>query len=207
MRLRDVNAVDLTEWVDADSDPDVAPDATASEAARSIQDSSEPLLLTQEVPLELLAREFDDGEERAAPTRALVPGGWTLPHLWHIQRMRRGERRHAERTTRALVARFRDIVARYPDLGYRDTLKLLVMEHTRCDAVSAARILANAENSFASWPSDRDLNLADVAHYISVSEFLALHRAERGIRSDIGALVAALVPRELLHPRQPTAPG
>lgn len=190
MRLKDVHAAELTELVGATHEPGTD---TADASALSVPDH-EPLLLTQEVPAELVASEFEPRPD---------PGGRPLPTsglaaLLHVQWMRWAEKRHAERTTRAVVARFRTILARYPELPTRDALCLLVMEHSRCDVTAARRVLANAENSFSSWPADRDLNLVDVAHYLAVSEFLALHQREHGIRSDIGQLVAAMVPRELL---------
>jgi len=192
MRLKDVHAAELTDQVSSASEsgmPATEPGLSGAECL-----PAEPLLLTQEVPVELVASEFEprpDEGGRLAPTRG-------LSGLLHEQWVRWSEKRHAERTTRAVVARYRDIVARYPDLPARDALCLLVMEHARCDDSSARRVLANAENSFSSWAGDRNLNLVDVAHYLAVSEFLALHRREHGIRGDIGQLVAALVPRDLL---------
>ncbi len=192
MRLKDVNAAELTEQVGFEPGPGgLAPDTSAGCAATS---EAEPLLLTQEVPLELMASEFEprsDGGGQTAPI-----GG--LRGLIHVQWVRWSEKRHAQKTTRRVVERYRDIVARYPELPTRDALCLLVMEHLRCSDSAARRVLGNAENSFSSWSGDRSLNLVDVAHYLAVSEFLALHQREHGIRGDIGQLVAALVPRDLL---------
>jgi hypothetical protein len=202
MRMHDVTAVDLTEQVsdglqERDSPRDGASLLFKAADSPLLPDPSEPLLLEQEVPLAMVAREFEEDSPGAAPERQ-VSG---LRRMLHVQFMRWREREHAERTTRSLVERFRRIQVRHPGLTYRDALRLLVMEHSRCDMHSANRILASAENSFATWPSDRDLNLVDVAHYLSVSEFLAMNRGERGIRTDLGQLVAALVPRELANAR------
>lgn len=192
MRLNDVKAAELTEPLESPPGASAAPAADATPQAAGAR--AEPLLLTQEVPAELFASEYAAEQHDAEPAVALRG----LRALLHVQWMRWAEKRHAERTTRAVVARYRDILARYPGLPVRDALCLLVMEHARCDDHAARRVLANAENSFSTWPADRNLNLADVAHYLAVSEFLALHCRERGIRSDIGHLVGALVPRELL---------
>lgn len=114
------------------------------------------------------------------------------------------EGRHAARTSRQLLKLYRSVAASHPKLEGRDLYRQVVMERNRCDAAAADLILDNAERSFADWPTSRDLTLCDVVHYLSMSEFLAMHDGEHWMHVDIGRVVAASIPRDLCLVRRPS---
>lgn len=118
--------------------------------------------------------------------------GWIASRL-HAWR----ERRHATRTSRELLALYRDVSADHPDLSDRELYKLVVMARNRCDSIAANAVLDCAEESFAAWPVRRELTLCDVVHYLAVAEFLEAHGDERWMHSNIKLVVASNVPSDL----------
>jgi hypothetical protein len=76
-------------------------------------------------------------------------------------------------------------------------LALVVVARTGCVESAANVILNSAQQSFAQWPVRRELTLCDVVHYLSLNEFLASHKDESWIHTDMGQVVAAHVPPEL----------
>lgn len=113
------------------------------------------------------------------------------------------EGRHAASTSRQLLKLYRSVAARHPKLEGRDLYRQVVMERNHCAADAADLILDNAEQSFAGWPTPRDLTLCDVVHYLSMSEFLTMHDGEHWMHVDIGRVVAASIPRDLCLVRRP----
>jgi hypothetical protein len=70
------------------------------------------------------------------------------------------------------------------------------MAYTGVDEDEADMVLRRAEQSFATWPNERELTFADVVHYVAVSQYLT--GDERiSTRIDMGRLVAGRVPPHL----------
>lgn len=107
------------------------------------------------------------------------------------------EGRHAARTSRELLALYRAVSADHPKLDGRELYKLVVMARNGCDVTTANVVLECAEESFAAWPARRELTLCDVVHYLTVSEFLALHDGEHWTHSDIRHVIASRIPHDL----------
>lgn len=107
------------------------------------------------------------------------------------------ERRHAARVSKELLALYRAITANHPDLPSRELYKLVVMQRTDCDSTAAKAILESAQESYADWPARRELTLCDVVHYLSATEFLAAHKGEQWIHSNLAQVIASCVPRNL----------
>lgn len=107
------------------------------------------------------------------------------------------EGRHAARTSRELLALYRAVSTDHPKLADRELYKRVVMARNGCDATSANVVLECAEESFAAWPARRELTLCDVVHYLTVSEFLALHDGEHWMHTDIRHVVASRIPHDL----------
>ena len=154
----------------------------------------EPLLLVDEEPSALFPEDSRRGAVEVVAEAAARSG---IGGLFGALFLPWSERRHTARTARTVLERFRSVAARHPELGSREHYRLVVMEHARCNAVKADGILSRAEESYAHWPADRDLNLCDVAHYLSVSEFLTTHGGAGGIRSELRPLIAGVIPRNL----------
>jgi YHS domain-containing protein len=107
------------------------------------------------------------------------------------------EGRHVSRTSRELLALYRSVSAVHPKLAGRELYKQVVMERNSCDSTAADAVLECAEESFSEWPVRRELTLCDVVHYLTITEFLALHDGEHWLRSDTRLLVASRIPRNL----------
>lgn len=111
------------------------------------------------------------------------------------------ERRFVAQASKELLALYQSISAIYPDWTRRNIFQLVVMRRTGCDSDAANLILDAAQDSYAQWPSIHELNLCDVAHYLSVTEFLATHPGHRGMHSTLTPVVASQVPRKLCTER------
>lgn len=109
------------------------------------------------------------------------------------------ERRHAKRTSRELLALYRNVAADHPELSDREHYKLVVMARNGCDSTAAKLVLDCAEESFAQWPVMRELTLCDVVRYLSVSEFFAAYGCEHWMRSNtnINLIVKSSIPHDL----------
>ena len=114
------------------------------------------------------------------------------------------ERRFVAQASKELLALYQSISAIYPDWTRRNIFQLVVMRRTGCDSDTANLILDAAQDSYEQWPSIHELNLCDVAHYLSVTEFLATHPGKRGMHSSLTPVVASQVPRELCAERAAT---
>ena len=105
----------------------------------------------------------------------------------------RRESRHAAETTRQMLTLHWIVSAGRTDLSRREIYRRVVMARTGLDEDGANIVLRRAEESFASWPTERELTFADVVHYLAVSEYLT--GDERvSTRIDMGRLVAGRVP-------------
>ena len=64
------------------------------------------------------------------------------------------------------------------------------MARTGSDLNEAEAVLSWAEQSFASWPTERALTFSDVVHYMAVSEYLV----DTGAESAQAEAIARSVP-------------
>lgn len=106
------------------------------------------------------------------------------------------ERSHVARTCRELMRLYGIVAAENPALAGRDIYLEVLMRRGACMPAEAAATLDHAEESFAIWPVGRPLCFRDVVHYVAVTE----HFRTEGVvamRSDIGHLVAKLIPQNL----------
>jgi hypothetical protein len=105
------------------------------------------------------------------------------------------EQRFARRVAREVV-RLRDaIAAAYPALQGRDLLRLVVVMRRKVDPHAAEKLLVEAEESFATWPTPRALTFGDVVHLIAFKEFHAEFGKTRWINANMGQIVAAELQR------------
>lgn len=111
------------------------------------------------------------------------------------------ERRYAKQASIELLALYRALLLEFHTYLETDIYRALVMRRSGCSASEANITLQRAFESYALWPSQRSLTLCDVIHYIAVSEFLATHTSEVGIRSNMGQVVTSRIPHELCAAR------
>jgi hypothetical protein len=108
----------------------------------------------------------------------------------------RRESRYARETTRELLRLHWIVSASHPGLPRRIIYRKVVMARTGCDEYDADMMLRRAEQSFASWPTERDLTFSDVVHYLAVSEYLTTDD-RLATQINMGKLVAGRVPADL----------
>jgi hypothetical protein len=106
------------------------------------------------------------------------------------------ESRYAAQTSRDLLKLYWIVAASHSGLSRREIYKKVVMARTGADDEAAETVLMRAEQSFATWPTDRALTFSDVVHYMAVSEYLTFD-TRIGTRIDMGQLIAARIPPEL----------
>lgn len=120
-------------------------------------------------------------------------GGGPLSHWW------RGwhERRFAARRCRELLRLLRQVAEQQPGLSGLPLYREVVAAHIAGDSASVEAVLARAEQSFARWPVSRELQFRDVAHYLSVAEYLELHAGRQRLQSDLRRVVDETIPGDL----------
>ncbi len=96
------------------------------------------------------------------------------------------ESRYVAQFTRELLRLHWVVSACHPDLPRRDVYRKIVMAYTGGDDYEADSLLRRAEQSFATWPTARELTFADVVHYLAVSRcalsLLSKHPDPRELR-------------------------
>ena len=106
------------------------------------------------------------------------------------------ESRYVAAIIRELLKLHWIVSASHPGLSRRAIYQKVVMARTGADEDEANSILRRAEQSFASWPRERDLTFADVVHYLAVSEYLT-DDGRLATRINMGRLIAGRVPADL----------
>jgi hypothetical protein len=106
------------------------------------------------------------------------------------------EAQYAAQVSRDMLKLYQIVSASHPGLPRRAIYKKVVMARTGSDLNEAEAVLSWAEQSFASWPTERALTFSDVVHYMAVSEYLAVDD-RMATRINMGRLVAGRIPEDL----------
>ena len=96
-----------------------------------------------------------------------------------------------------LLEMFLQIIKSHPELSDRERFNKLVMRRNHCDEATAYEVMRIAEESYASWPQERELTLCDVIHYLAVREFQLRQGDEFWAGDDVAARVRAVVPHKM----------
>jgi hypothetical protein len=104
------------------------------------------------------------------------------------------ERRFAAALCHELLREYEGVVARCPDLPRLEVYRRVVAAYTLADDAFVAATLRRAQESFASWPAERNVTLRDVAHGLAVSEFLTSHPAVPWIHANLKRVVESSIP-------------
>ena len=118
------------------------------------------------------------------------PGFFTFMAAW-------SERRFAAECCRELLKLHQVVSASHSDLAGVALYRLVVAAHVGSDLTVAESLLQRAQESYALWPVQRALTFRDVAHYLAVSGYWALHRGRRWICSDIRRVIDSSIPKHL----------
>lgn len=127
----------------------------------------------------------------APTTHLLTPERQTAARPGLLARLLPGkEQRFARRVCRELLALHASIARAFPTLKGRDLYRRIAMERLRTDAKGADALLQKADESFAWWPTTREITFSDVVHMIAILEFHASHKRAHWLIADMGRVVA-----------------
>ena len=108
------------------------------------------------------------------------------------------ERRYAKRASRQLLELYRCEQRERPELKGRSLYEAIIARRLGSKPpLSAVQIVRRAEESFVDWPRDREVKFRDVAHYQIFDEYMRQGEVRTGTRSNIGVVVARIIPDEL----------
>jgi hypothetical protein len=108
------------------------------------------------------------------------------------------ERRYAKKASRQLLELFWCEQREHPALKGRPLYEAVIARRVGSKpTLSAVQIVRRAEESFVDWPRDRELKFRDVVHYQIFDEYMRQGEVRIGTRSNIGAVVARVIPDEL----------
>lgn len=96
---------------------------------------------------------------------AASKGFFSFPVIWK-------EKRFARDASVSMLSLFNRLREDNPALDRISLYKNFVRAYLKVDAKVATDILEKAEESFASWPTERPLKFADIVHYIIVIEYM-----------------------------------
>ncbi len=105
------------------------------------------------------------------------------------------ERRTATRAARRALAIYQNLRAEHPKLPRMELYELFVRQRNGVDCSEARKFLNRAEESFTSWPTERDLIFRDVVQYLVVSECLMLQ--DGSTSADLAFVVRHIIPSDL----------
>jgi hypothetical protein len=107
------------------------------------------------------------------------------------------EKWYARRASRELLEWYRRVRDEEPQLSGATLYQQVIVRRSGLDVKAALGILRRAEQSFCAWPSDRDLRFRDVVLYVIIDEYLRSHATDLGTQTNMGNVVARLIPSDL----------
>src|SRR5438552_4739812 len=107
------------------------------------------------------------------------------------------ERRYARQASRELLELYQLVHREHPELSGRELYIAVVARRLGPNASNAADIVLRAEESFTDWPVERELRFSHVVHYQIFDEYTRRATARQGTRTNIGVMVARIIPEEL----------
>jgi hypothetical protein len=107
------------------------------------------------------------------------------------------EKWFARRASHELLDLHERIHREEPQLTGRTLYERVVVLRSGLDVKAAAGVLRRAEQSFCDWPSGRDLRFLDLVLYVVVDEYLRSHVATLGTQTNMGKIVARVIPADL----------
>jgi len=84
-----------------------------------------------------------------------------------------------------------------PGLHGEALYERVMMNRLACDEPTARELVRLADQSFAQWPEERDVNFRDVVNYLVAKQIMSAHSRADGIRADVIKVVNAAVPNDL----------
>lgn len=109
----------------------------------------------------------------------------------------RRERSMARRQCILLLEICRELQKENPGLQGERLYELVVAKRLACDTARARQLVRQADQSFAQWPDERDVNFRDVVNFVIVNNIMGKHRRALGIHVDMVVIVKAAIPEAL----------
>ncbi|HEY2274749.1 MAG TPA: hypothetical protein VGH61_04540 [Steroidobacteraceae bacterium] len=108
------------------------------------------------------------------------------------------ERRYARRASEQMLDLFQRERRERPELSGRALYEAVAARRLGDKPrISAAEVVRRAEESFADWPAERAVRFRDVVHYLIFDEYTHAGKAREATRTNMGAVVARVIPEEL----------
>jgi hypothetical protein len=129
---------------------------------------------------------------------ATAGGGWlgdTIRRFSFLSAMR--EVQHVKRTCRECLKIYRRIRQEKAGSTADERYAYVVAERTGADPNGVKSIMRHVEESFAVWPNERAVNFRDVVQYLAITECLKESASQSGVRAEVSAVVAKLIPANL----------
>ena len=117
----------------------------------------------------------------------------------HFRRLfaAQAERRYTRQAAMQLLELYRQQHREHPDVSPRALYESVVAQRLGPDATRAAEVVRRAEESFTDWPVERELGFRHVVHYLIFEEYMRWGRARAGTKTNMGVVVAHIVPEEI----------
>ena len=108
----------------------------------------------------------------------------------------RAERQFARHVSAQLLELYGRVHREHPQMSGRLLYQEIVAQRLGPQAVHAKELVRRAEESFTDWPVDRDFKFRHVVHYLVFYEYTLLDPARRGTMTNMGAVVAQIIPED-----------
>ncbi|SRR6266478_440369 len=128
---------------------------------------------------------------------ATAGGGWlddTIRRFGFLSAIR--EVQHVKRTCRECLQLYRRIEKENGSTA-AERYAYVVAKRTGSDLNGVKSIIRRVEESFGEWPNERPVNFRDVVQYLAITECLKESATESGVRAEVSAVVAKLIPAKL----------
>jgi len=106
----------------------------------------------------------------------------------------RAERSFARQASAQLLELYKQQRRDHPEMSGRALYQEIVAQRLGPQAARANELVRRAEESFTDWPRDRELKFRHVVHYLVFYEYTLLDPARRGTMTNMGAVVAQVIP-------------
>jgi hypothetical protein len=134
---------------------------------------------------EFARADMPGNEPVRTPTRLPRPA-WIVAEKWY-----------AWRTTHEMLGWYQRVRGEQPQLTGRTLYQQVIVRRSGLDDEAARGVLRRAHQRFCEWPFERELRFRDVVHYVVIDEYLRSHLNNLGTHTDMGKVVARLIPHDL----------
>ena len=110
------------------------------------------------------------------------------------QLVARRERALAQQQCAMILAIVRKLQQEDPALTGEALYQQAVIRRLSCGESKAREIIRLADQSFAQWPEERDVNLRDVVNYVIVNQIMTDHSHAMGTLIDMDEIVKNAIP-------------